>query len=670
MAQTILQAKLTKAITDCSLAAPWNLLDKKIPGDPKYDYPVRTNTMKIVTLYNPLVKAASLFSTSCPSVFEYPFHLVLWNKAAECTLEAFLPDETSLIVMASKDKLRLNIVETDGTRSPIGKFSDMSDYALTMIALSLLRYIFEYDKEHGNGMIIEAAEDIAAGLNSCDPSDWISKAVVLKYWICSPSLETDFPMREMPIMRRITFPSNARVLLYQYQQPAGINSSGALVRRLRTQQPAAAAQSPFCSRRTTGHSCCPRTGTKSTRPRVRLIMPRCRGSPLPCWWTSSTNGLRILPKMEADQRQLVSFGQKEIITMSKRKPSRYWKTLHQQASDELVSMQAFGESKHLAKLDGSYLDKIFSKGTFEKYKCCCNRYCSYVKVTHPNCSSLRKARRYIAEYLRHLESMLLSAWTIHTAAKALNKLYHIRPGDKDYYKPPARYRKNIVRSRKPNGFNEQRHEDLVLLCHGTGLRHCEIPRSYSEHLCSREYIASEISRVSSIPMHKRTKKQRLYLIALKDTKYFPDVKYFIFVPRGKGGRMRFAPIIGPHVNRIVEMYRHCEPGKRVFPKIPSHAPTHRYRAEYAATLYLHYARPIAEIPYDRIHRGLGHAYQAQVYHCRADMQGIRLDKHAMLLAAKGLGHNRISVFAYSYAWPLVHAMQQNPDNKALLPYIS
>jgi len=660
MAQTLLQAKLTKAITDCSLGTPWDLLTQKIPGDPKYDYPVQTNTMKIVTLYAPLVKAAALFSTSCPSVFEYPFRLVLRNKT-ECILEAFLPDETSLIVMASKDKLRLNMVETDSTRSPVGKFSDMSDSALTMIALTLLRFIFEYDKAHGNSMIIEATKDITSSLKSGDHRISYSDSVH-NYRYGFPSVWS--PENEMAPS------SSTRPSLYQYQQPTGITPSGALVRRLRTRQTAAAAQHVFCSRRTTGHSCCPRTGTKSTRPRVRLIMPRCRGSPLPCWWTSSTNGLRILTKMEADQRQLVSFGQKEIITMSKCKPSRYWKTLHQQAIDELVSMQAFGESKHLAKLDGSYLDKIFSKGTYEKYKCCCNRYCSYVKVTHPNCSSLRKARRYIAEYLRHLESMLLSAWTIHTAAKALNKLYHIRPGDKDYYKPPARYRKNIVRSRKPNGFNEQRHEDLVLLCHGTGLRHCEIPRSYSEHLCSREYIASEISRVSSIPMHKRTKRQRLYLIALKDTKYFPDVQYFIFVPRGKGGKMRFAPIIGPHVDRIVEMYGNCAPGKRVFPKIPSHAPTHRYRAEYAANLYLQYARPIAEIPFDCIHRGLGHAYQSQVYCCRSDMKGTRLDKRAMLAVAKGLGHNRICVFAYSYAWPLVNAMQEDPTNEPLLQRIT
>lgn len=250
MAQTLLQAKLTKPITDCSLGTPWDLLAQKIPGDPKYDYPVRTNTIKIVTLYAPLVKAAALFSTSCPSVFEYPFRLVLRNKT-ECILEAFLPDETSFVVMASMDnKLRLNIVETDGTRTPVGKFSDMSDSALTMIALTLLRFIFEYDKEHGNSMIIEAATTLDKGLA---PSESFTQAHTHISTISIHNGHHHSPHTTYSYQRPNKKSTISKI------SPANQISPGTLVRRFRTRQTAAAARSPLCSRRTTGLSYSPRT---------------------------------------------------------------------------------------------------------------------------------------------------------------------------------------------------------------------------------------------------------------------------------------------------------------------------------------------------------------------------------------------------------------------------
>ena len=71
-------------------------------------------------------------------------------------------------------------------------------------------------------------------------------------------------------------------------------------------------------------------------------------------------------------------------------------------------------------------------------------------------------------------------------------------------------------------------------------------------------------------------------------------------------------------------------------------------AEYATAIYKAHARPIDQIPHDRVNKGTGHRYQSQVYTCRKDEAGRKLDKAAMLLCSKALGHNRLEVVANNY----------------------
>lgn len=54
------------------------------------------------------------------------------------------------------------------------------------------------------------------------------------------------------------------------------------------------------------------------------------------------------------------------------------------------------------------------------------------------------------------------------------------------------------------------------------------------------------------------------------------------------------------------------------------------------------------IPYDRVNKGSGKKYQSDVYVCRKDEKGKRLDKKAMYITSKALGHNRINVIAEHY----------------------
>lgn len=129
---------------------------------------------------------------------------------------------------------------------------------------------------------------------------------------------------------------------------------------------------------------------------------------------------------------------------------------------------------------------------------------------------------------------------------------------------------------------------------------------------------------------------------------FPDQNYFIHYIRDKGGRDRFAPIIGPDIDMIVARMKETGPNEKVWKHVHSCADIHSYRADYATRIYNLYARPIDEIPYDKVHKGTGRRYQSEVYVGRKDERGRRLDKRAMLKASKALGHNRIEIVANNY----------------------
>ena len=57
---------------------------------------------------------------------------------------------------------------------------------------------------------------------------------------------------------------------------------------------------------------------------------------------------------------------------------------------------------------------------------------------------------------------------------------------------------------------------------------------------------------------------------------------------------------------------------------------------------------IEDIPYDRVNKGTGKGYQSEVYTCRKDEAGKKLDRLAMLMCSKALGHNRVEIVANNY----------------------
>lgn len=334
-----------------------------------------------------------------------------------------------------------------------------------------------------------------------------------------------------------------------------------------------------------------------------------------------------------------------------RRDKSYSKDLHQQAYDRLTGMQSFGKSKKAAMANGTDREKIFSFNTYQTYWKHTKYFIKWVQDKYPECVTLKKAEKYVPEWLQTRVAQGLSAWTIHTEEAALNKLYQIAPDDPKRFQAPKRKREEIKRSRstteRDRHFSKTNNDELIKFCKGTGLRRSELVNLKGEDLVTREQIETKIKKIEQIPEQDRTPYQNKKLSMLKDTRMFQG-EYFTYVRNGKGGRERVSPIIGKDANQIIERMKNTPKNKKVWEYVNTNADIHGYRAEYATEIYKKHARDLKDIPYDRVNKGTGKRFQGDVYTCRKDEAGKKLDKAAMLICSKALGHNRISVVADNY----------------------
>lgn len=334
-----------------------------------------------------------------------------------------------------------------------------------------------------------------------------------------------------------------------------------------------------------------------------------------------------------------------------RKNKSYSKNLHQQVYDQLTEKLAIGESKNQAKKDGTAKDKIFSFSTYKTYWKHCKYFVNWVKTNHPDCTSLKKARKYVPEWLKSRVDQGLSSWTIQTEAKALGKLYGIRTEDPDYFSPPVRHRQDIKRSRgevvRDRHFSVKNNLELIHFCTGTGCRRNILEKLEGRDLWTREKMQEEISRLEK--KTDLTEKEEKHLKCIKEALHvFPKEEYYVHHRKDKNGRYRFAPIIGNYKKDIIERFEKTGENKKVWLHVNKNADIHFYRGEYATLLYKLNAREISSIPFDKINQGSGKKYQSGVYTCRKDEKGKKLDREAMVICSKALGHNRISVVANNY----------------------
>lgn len=271
-----------------------------------------------------------------------------------------------------------------------------------------------------------------------------------------------------------------------------------------------------------------------------------------------------------------------------------------------------GESKQEAKRLGTFQNYIYSYNTFHDY---CDNAVDFGKWAHTehHCKTVAEARKYVDEYLIMKEKQNYSAWSVKAYAAAIAKLYGC--STTEFVKTKPRRRADIKRSRGPKvrdkHFNPENHKDLVNFCLSTGLRRHEAVK----------VRGSDLRR---------------------------EGDHYVIKTQGKGGKVRTATI-SKDVQHIVELMKAAGDNK-LFSSIPEGADCHGYRRDYATQLYLEHVRPVEKIP------------KKDQYICRDDLKGLILDKRAMMIVSRTLGHGRIDVIAGHYIEP-----EKIPDTYKPIP---
>lgn len=263
--------------------------------------------------------------------------------------------------------------------------------------------------------------------------------------------------------------------------------------------------------------------------------------------------------------------------------------------NRLPSVQRTGTKQEY--INSKIRDKIYSHKTYEAYVKHINYFLKWCEDTY-RCKTLKQCREHVDEWLTLRMEQGLSAYTLKLEASALGKLY--QEPTTNFVPTPDRKRAAITRSRgyaqRDYGFSLEKNEEIIDFCRGTGLRRSELTNLIGDQLI------------------------------LCDGNAYIAVK-------GKGGRYREAPIIGPHRDRIVDRMQKAGHNK-VWTSVPSHMDVHEYRSEYATAIYTAYARD--DIP------------KEDRYYCKSDRRGVILDRQAMMAASRALGHSRINVVAGHY----------------------
>ena len=318
--------------------------------------------------------------------------------------------------------------------------------------------------------------------------------------------------------------------------------------------------------------------------------------------------------------------------------------MHQQAYDRLKGMQRFGDSKTEDKKYDKDHDtdivsgKIYSYSTYKTYWKHTKYFLQYVRDNYPECRKLDKAEKYVAEWLQTRVDAGLSAWTVQTEAAALNKLYGIKTDDPKRFQPPQRRKEDIVRSRgtkvRDAHFSEVKNEELVNFCKGVGPRRNVLEKMKGSDLMTRDQVEAALEKA-------RADENGSMIKACTDAlKTFPNQDYFVLHRSDKGGKTRISPIVGPNKDKIVERFKNTKPDELVWRYVSSNCDVHGYRADYATYLYKEYARPIEDLKFQNKIRCADGKYRSEIYTCRGDEAGKKLDRKAIGVISIALGHNR------------------------------
>lgn len=282
------------------------------------------------------------------------------------------------------------------------------------------------------------------------------------------------------------------------------------------------------------------------------------------------------------------------------------KSIVRQAVERLLSMAAFGDSKHADKIANGgkpARDKINASKTMDNYIDVAGRFVRWARKIH-GCRMLQDAQQFMPAYLSQRIEQGKSAWTVRLEASALAKMYGC--GINDFgVALPQRQRQDVTQHRQDKWighFDPDKNKELMAFGKATGLRRHEMAA-----------------------------------VTPEDVWEDGEGQVIVHVVQGKGGKERFVETLNDTPLMLARKARN-EGKKRIFDSIHKYAPVHEWRAEFARETYRRHARPLEEIPLK------------ERYICRKDKVGEIYDKKAMAVSSQRLGHGigRLDVIALSY----------------------
>lgn len=323
---------------------------------------------------------------------------------------------------------------------------------------------------------------------------------------------------------------------------------------------------------------------------------------------------------------------------------------------KLSGMFVPGKKKKQFKMTREYKEngfegKIFSARTYHTYKQHVDDFGDWMQENYPEVTTMRKAKRHVKEFLEIRVKELPAAHSIQTCAAALNKLFDIKPEDDDYFLTPPRIRENFKRSRgtkkSDKNFSRENHEELINFADATGLRYAGMKRIKGRDLYTADDLKEMLEKYKKTSHNAESRKQ---IKMIEDALKLLEVPgaYFFIHTKEKGAKERYALVVGEYTADVVDRFMHTKQDQHVWLYVPKNADIHGERHKYVGAFYKSIAREVEDIPYDKINKGTGKKYQSEVYNCRGERKGLKLDKHAMKLVSLSVGHNRLDVIANSY----------------------
>lgn len=286
-------------------------------------------------------------------------------------------------------------------------------------------------------------------------------------------------------------------------------------------------------------------------------------------------------------------------------------TLNDDIYKELLNMYQNGKGRSRNEdknIPGATKNRIYSTSTYEGYKRQCRRFSKWLKKEYPEIKHLKDVKiEHVNKYLETMIEEELSASSISTAKAAIAKILHV--SSEEFIKTPERYRKDIKRSR-----NSVKRDKNI----------------------SKETEKKYAKLTSAIGGRRR----EMEAIKGTDLKFNKQGTPFVYIKNGKGGKKRFAMIVGEtkeETEEIIQIFKQA--GKlNICSKLPSNFDNHFYRGVYTKRVYNKIARPEEKLP------------DKQKYIMRKDRAGEVLDRRAMEITSRNLGHNRIDIIARHYLY--------------------